>query len=247
MKNKYMELKIQEAKDKKTKNKLFFDWDGLPPDIEAIILNYKFNRELVYIPKFIKENNIKNKELQKFLHKAFPIPNMAYPTIDNDNIVKIIINIINKNDLFKDLKYTNFSTLVYSNLYNEFIKDKDISLKDIIIFLSETKKFEKNKYELDSKNGVQIGDIVFLNRWVSNNKHFERNCFYDVLGQTKTMFKVRKAITKYTFIEIENEHHKREKIHTYYSKDENDQIFNISKNRIKKDYIKQVYKEFLYR
>tara|TARA_R100000951_G_C2652318_1_gene184785 strand:- start:6217 stop:7026 length:810 start_codon:yes stop_codon:yes gene_type:complete len=246
MKKKYMELKIQEAKDKKSKNKLFFDWDGLPSDIEDMILKYKYQMELVYIPKFIKENKIKNKEVQKFLHKAFPIPHMAYPSVHNDNIVKIIMNIINKEDLFKGLKYDESKIAIYNKVYNDYIKDKDISLNDLINYKKETDKFHEDKYKLESEKGIQIGDIVFLDRWVSDNKHFERNFFYDVVGQTKTMFKVRKAITEYTFIKIENEYHKREKIHTYFSKDENNKIFNISKNRIRKDYIKHVYKERIY-
>lgn len=201
MKNKFYSLKIQEAKDKKLviPKTGFFEWDALPSEIEKMILDYKYDIELVYLPIVMKENKIYNKILSSWLTASLRhIPNMHIPKINNDNCVEIVRDIINKKGLFDFAKKQTEEVKMYNKLYLDYLdssQDKTLTLNNIIAFSSivYNKKKEESKKKIQIDTGLKIGDVIFLHRDVSVNKHFNRNKFYNIIGETKNMWKVKQA------------------------------------------------------
>lgn len=243
MQKKFMKLKIQEAKDKKCiiPKTGFFDWASLPIEIEEKILKYKRQAELIYIPQFIKENKIFNKVLQQWLFKSLrPIPNMHYPLIKNHNIVQIMMNIINKRELFSLNKHKSDIKL-YNKLYKEFTKNKSLSIFDLAQYALNEVQLKKDKKKLEDKelDIAKIGDVVFFNNSVTTNTYFVRMSFYNIVGETATMWKVKQASQRIEDMGLSpggfhNDKH-------YYNGELDNYIFNISKKQVSKYNITKEY------
>jgi hypothetical protein len=255
LKERFMKLKIQEAKDKK--GIVMFDWSALPEEVEEKIMAFKYEADLLYIPKIMKEKKMFNKMIKQWFFKQVKeAGKMSIPMIKNDNVVLFLANIINKKTLWyqKSLQYNGWKT--DERTYNVFTKDKTPSFENCAEYcfknykdskVEKTKEVEEDKY--GHKKGVEIGAIVFLGtrssgccvHYVSSNKNFTDDRYYKLMGETKTMWKVQKVNTIITELPLQAGDYHTNRKYTYTDDTSTSPIFNISKQKISKYDIKTEY------
>tara|TARA_R100000951_G_scaffold112576_1_gene113095 strand:+ start:83 stop:1012 length:930 start_codon:yes stop_codon:yes gene_type:complete len=207
MKEKFYQLKIQEAKNKKKENGNNY-MDLLPEEITEKILTIKKNMD--YKPfissigqckttyGFIQDLWIKHKLTYKAFNEwIFKVIDdkyrLAIPNIKNGPAA-LWFAIINKQNLFEVLDYNKNTknNIKHQKNWDLATKDYTPSIYDFIKYFKEEKEKEKQKKKKEQneyEDKFKVGDIV----WHYGSCHTNVNMgYYKITGTTKTMYRVKK-------------------------------------------------------
>jgi len=184
-KEKYIQSKIVEAKKKK--NISFFDWDGLPKEIQDMIMGYKYEIDKEYIIDIIRPIKINYLEDWMMYKKNSNDEKLLMcPRAKWYDWADILANIINKKDWC--------SKPIHQKNYDDWLGDDDApSLTSLIEYYQEEKKKEekdKNK-EIDKvESKFKIGTII---------RAKYTDSIFKILSDTKTQFRVKKLECRYDY------------------------------------------------
>ena len=192
MKEKFYQIKIIEAIEKKALP--FFDWEGLPAEIELKILDFKKEIEDSYIPSIIKKQHLTIKSYEEFI--------WGYRNEHNEKLREITVArscnlwLILKNMINKEPSSSPAS-------YHRITENKTPSLEEYINYRKEQKEKEKKKKKLEreekNKSDFKCNDIIYLScsgsRYIKTEEPPEGHA-YKIIGETKTLFKL--ALIKWT-------------------------------------------------
>lgn len=162
-KNKFLNLPNEFTRESYLETEIFFDLVGLAPNTEYILIIIPFS--LAY-----SKNNFLNKTYDELKSSNIPIHEYSFKT----NIVpKIELELNEKINNYFDLKIKYFN------------KDKYSSLK--FDYITKMKKWNKEKFELESFKNSDTFKDDFLNRPLENHSNY-LNIFDDLKMQIKNIY-----------------------------------------------------------
>ena len=184
-KEKYIQSKIIEAKKKK--NISFFDWDGLPQEIQDMIMGFKYEIDKEYIVDIIRPIKINYLEDWMMYNKNSKDECLHMcPRAKWYDWADILANIINKK------KWCSKS--IHQKNYDDWLGDDATpSLNSLIEYYQKEKKKEENEKnkQIDSvEHKYKIGTIV---------RCYYSGDIYQILSDTKTQFRVKELDCRYHY------------------------------------------------
>ena len=238
MKEKFYQIKIIEAIEKKALP--FFDWEGLPAEIELRILDFKKEIEKTYIPSIIKKEHLTIKSYNEFMFKQYKNEHgeklKTIVSVTKSTFSNILWSMINKEHYDGFIKCSSaYSEMICA--YDRITENKTPSLEEYINYRKEEKKKtnEKNrlKKEEQNKSDFKKNDIFYLSRCACGYGgcccEVMSNHAYKIISETKTLFKVALIEwTKEQFVgdsKVWNEGQDEEEIKKY--------IYALDKDNIK--------------
>jgi len=207
LKENFYKQKIEEAKNKKRttvyyKGKKFrfvFEWNKLPEEVQALIINFKEQMDVDYISEEVSSNHLTHKSLKEYLFREYKneigIGLEKLPAI-NWNFEKFIWIMINKKSCLEHYYSMNIGSNSYPATARDMLeitKNKSPSLKEYTIFRNKQRKKKselrktKKKIDTDYDSKFKIGDIV-----ESKKNRWDDPTAFVIRGETKTQYRVEK-------------------------------------------------------
>lgn len=255
MKEKFYQLKIQEAKNKKKENGNNY-MDLLPEEITEKILTIKKNMD--YKPfissigqckttyGFIQDLWIEHKLTYKaFREWIFNVVDTTFQ-VSIPNIKEgpgaLWFAIINKENLFEVMDHNKNTkkNIKYQKIWELATKDYTPSIYDFIKYFNEEKEKEKQKKKKEQNECVdkfKVGDIVWNYGSWQNTVDMG---FYKITGTTKTMYRVKKIEHNEIDYSWDPPYNQSQTEVFYIDMDENKHNYIKYKNIGKKTYLEKV-------
>jgi len=212
MKDKFYEIKIQEAKDKKGLTK--FNWEELPSEIEEMIMGFKYVIEISgekwnkkgYIVDAIKEHHLTMKSFKDFIFKEYKNENgdgLSQVPCINYNFERFIYAMINKKSIWDEVFGQTTHTKRMKDIrlekdYEAITKNKTPSLEEFIKFRKNEKESQKearsekakktSEENLEKVNKFNVGELIYYRCDCDNHP-----IAYVITGETKTQYRVDKV------------------------------------------------------
>jgi len=223
MKEKFYQMKINEAKEYKKQNQKGNYMDLLPDDVQEHIMNFKYTADKEYINHLFVSRKITNKFLEDWIYSLFVkyrekkvnSQKMSTPA-PKYNAETLVFAIINRKHLWKEVYGIDHIKKYYSkrmknsikreqNVWNMVTKNDTPTLKSLTDhhdnYVKEQKeqKAKKKAEEEQKEDRHKPGDIVFYKSSYGNSRKTTTG-FYVINSATKTQYRVSKITHSYNMI-----------------------------------------------